>query len=109
MPGTSPGMTSFVGKPLFHWLLFESDSEEARSAVSKDGQHRDFMVRDAPSALLTMRWYQGFFALTASAMLVFAEPGFSGFCWLSCGAQPDSQITSMVARMRPSGSAKRSP
>ena len=32
----------------------------------------------------------------------------SGFCWLSCGAQPDSQTISNVARMRPSGSAKRS-
>ena len=32
----------------------------------------------------------------------------SGFCWLSCGAQPDSQMTSKVARIRPSGSAKRS-
>ena len=45
---------------------------------------------------------------TASARLAFADPGFSGFCWLSCGAQPDDQITSKVARMRPSGSAKRS-
>ena len=34
--------------------------------------------------------------------------GLSGFCWLSCGAHPDSQTTSNVARMRPSGSAKRS-
>jgi SAM-dependent methyltransferase len=39
----------------------------------------------------------------------FADPGFSGCCWLSCGAQPDSQITSNMARMRPSASAKRSP
>src|SRR4051794_39772232 len=39
---------------------------------------------------------------TASAKLAFADPGCSGFCWLSCGAQPDSQITSKVARMRPS-------
>jgi len=46
---------------------------------------------------------------TASASLAFAEPGRSGCCWLSWGAQPDSQITSKVARMRPSGSAKRSP
>ena len=30
---------------------------------------------------------------TASARLAFADPGFSGFCWLSCGAQPDSQTT----------------
>ncbi len=37
-----------------------------------------------------------------------AEPGFSGCCWLSCGAQPDSQTISKVARTRPSGSAKRS-
>ena len=36
-----------------------------------------------------------------------AEPGRSGFCWLSCGAQPESQITSKVARILPSGSAKR--
>jgi hypothetical protein len=34
------------------------------------------------------------FLLTASSKLAFADPGFSGFCWLSCGAQPDSQITS---------------
>ena len=45
---------------------------------------------------------------TASARLAFADPGCSGCCWLVCGAQPDSQITSKVARMRPSGSAKRS-
>ena len=36
------------------------------------------------------------------------EPGRSGFCWLSCGAQPESQTISKVARRRPSGSAKRS-
>ena len=46
--------------------------------------------------------------LTASARLAFAEPGFNGCCWLACGAQPDSQMMSKVARMRPSGSAKRS-
>ena len=45
---------------------------------------------------------------TASSRLAVADPGLSGFGWLSCGAQPDSQITSKVARMRPSGSAKRS-
>ena len=45
---------------------------------------------------------------TAASRLAFAEPGFSGFGWLSCGAQPDSQMMSKVARMRPSGSAKRS-
>ena len=43
-----------------------------------------------------------------SASRVLAEPGASGCCWLSCGAQPDSQTISNVARMRPSGSAKRS-
>src|SRR5205823_2750847 len=32
----------------------------------------------------------------ASASRVFAEPGCSGFCWLSCGAQPDSQTISKV-------------
>ena len=31
---------------------------------------------------------------TASSRLAFADPGCSGFGWLSCGAQPDSQITS---------------
>ena len=46
---------------------------------------------------------------SASASRRCAEPGASGFCWLSCGAQPDSQTISKVARMRPSGSAKRSP
>src|ERR1700730_6799895 len=51
---------------------------------------------------------QSRFPFTASARLAFAEPGFSGCCWLSCGAQPESQITSKVARMRPAGSAKRS-
>ena len=50
-----------------------------------------------------------FFPFTAASRLAFAEPGCNGFCWLSCGAQPDSQITSKVARMRPSASAKRSP
>ena len=45
---------------------------------------------------------------TASARLVFAEPGLNGCCWLACGAQPDSQIMSKVAQMRPSASEKRS-
>ena len=40
---------------------------------------------------------------SASASRCAAEPGLSGFCWLSCGAQPDSQTISKVARMRPSG------
>ena len=31
---------------------------------------------------------------TASSKLAFADPGRSGFGWLSWGAQPDSQITS---------------
>ncbi len=31
------------------------------------------------------------------------EPGRSGFGWLSCGAQPESQTMSKVARMRPVG------
>ena len=42
------------------------------------------------------------------APLTFAEPGLSGFGWLSCGAQAESQMKSKVARMRPSASAKRS-
>ena len=46
--------------------------------------------------------------LTASASDIFAEPGFSGFCWLSCGAHPDNQTMSNVTRMRPSGSENRS-
>ena len=33
--------------------------------------------------------------------------GLKGCCWLSCGAQPDSQTISKVARSRPSASAKR--
>ena len=39
---------------------------------------------------------------SASARRVCAEPGRSGFCWLSCGAQPESQIISKVARILPS-------
>jgi len=46
--------------------------------------------------------------LSASASDAFAEPGFSGFCCDSCGAQPDSQMMEKVARMRPSGSENRS-
>lgn len=34
-----------------------------------------------------------------------ADPGCSGFGWLACGAQPDREIISNVARMRPSASA----
>jgi hypothetical protein len=45
---------------------------------------------------------------TASSRLALAEPGRSGFGWLSCGAQADSQTMSKVVRMRPSVSAKRS-
>ena len=33
--------------------------------------------------------YDGRTALIASSSRTFAEPGFSGFCWLSCGAQPE--------------------
>ena len=39
---------------------------------------------------------------SASASRARAEPGLSGCCWLSCGAQPDSHTISKVARMRPS-------
>ena len=39
---------------------------------------------------------------SASASRACAEPGRSGFCWLSCGAQPDSQMISNVARTLPS-------
>ena len=45
---------------------------------------------------------------SASASRCVAAPGLSGCCWLSCGAQPDSQTISNVARRRPSASAKRS-
>src|SRR5262249_9580992 len=44
---------------------------------------------------------------SASARRRLAEPGASGRCWLACGAQAESQTISNVARMRPSGSAKR--
>ena len=37
-----------------------------------------------------------------------AEPGLSGFCWLSWGAHPDNQMISKLARKRPSSSANRS-
>ena len=52
--------------------------------------------------------HAAFFPFTAASRLAFAEPGRSGCCWLACGAQPDSQMMSNVARMRPSASAKRS-
>jgi len=64
---------------------------------------------DSAFALMADIRRMGASFFTASARLAFAEPGRSGCCWLSCGAQPDSQITSKVARMRPSVSAKRSP
>ena len=44
---------------------------------------------------------------TAASKLAFAEPGRSGLGWLSCGAQPDSQMMSKLARTRPSRSEKR--
>jgi hypothetical protein len=44
----------------------------------------------------------------ASARRAFAEPGRNGRCWLSWGAQPESQTRSKLARSRPSGSPKRS-
>ena len=46
--------------------------------------------------------------LSASASRICADPGRSGFGWLSAGAQPVNQIVSKVARSRPSRSAKRS-
>ena len=45
---------------------------------------------------------------SASARRALAEPGRKGRCWLSCGAQPESQTRSKLARSRPSASAKRS-
>src|SRR5208283_4937298 len=45
---------------------------------------------------------------SASESHVVAEPGVSGFGWLSCGAQPESHRMSKVARSRPSGSENRS-
>ncbi len=45
---------------------------------------------------------------SASASRILAEPGGKGFCWLSCGAQPETKIISKVARTRPPGSANRS-
>ncbi len=45
---------------------------------------------------------------SASASRACAEPGLSGCCWLGCGAQPNNQTISNVARRRPSASAKRS-
>jgi hypothetical protein len=46
-------------------------------------------------ALLGLTWtYLGPSFFTAASKLTFADPGRSGFCWLACGAQPDSQITS---------------
>ena len=47
-------------------------------------------------------------APNASARRECAEPGLSGCCWFGCGAQPDSQTISNVARTRPSASANRS-
>jgi len=38
----------------------------------------------------------------ASASRAFPASGLSGGCWLGCGAQPDSQTVSNVARLRPS-------
>ena len=49
------------------------------------------------------------FTPSASASRCPAEPGARGFCCLGWGAQPDSQTISNVARMRLSGSEKRSP
>ncbi len=47
-------------------------------------------------------------ARSASASRDRADPGFSGFCWLSCGAQPVSVMISKVARTRPPAAPKRS-
>jgi uncharacterized protein len=38
---------------------------------------------------------------SAYASRILAEPGRNGFCWLSCGAQPERKIDSKAARMRP--------
>ena len=47
-------------------------------------------------------------AAAAARPVDVADPGSSGFGWLSCSAQAASQTRSKVARRRPSGSAKRS-
>ena len=43
------------------------------------------------------------FVPSASASRASALPGRSGFCWLSCGAQPVAVTISKVAGTRPSG------
>ena len=54
---------------------------------------KDVDARDKPGH--DEREAQAFGArFTASSKLAFADPGRSGFGWLSWGDQPDSQITS---------------
>ena len=71
------------------------------SAVSNHEIALSLILRDArESALLRMTarfaGRTAYFGarFTASSKLAFADPGRSGFGWLSWGAQPDSQITS---------------
>ena len=61
----------------------------------------------APQRHGRLRPYSPVCSLTpsASASRIFAEPRGSGFCWLSCGAQPARCTISKVAGMRPSASA----
>ena len=54
---------------------------------------------DATGQALAQLFFPSTFVKLTSAL-----PGFSGCCWLSCGAQPLSQRISSVARTRPSAS-----
>jgi hypothetical protein len=87
----------------------------ARFAVNPSGAPRRFAVSGSPVSKAAPQDGEPAFEsssqrrlFSASASRVVAEPGFCGFCWLSCGAQPLSHRMSKVARSRPSGSANRS-
>ena len=55
------------------------------------------MTKDSQTQMATVR--PGVFKMPQ------ADPGRSGFCWLSCGAHPVSAMTSKVAGIRPPSSA----
>src|SRR3954468_1649386 len=95
MPGLVPGIHDLRAEP--------------RGVDGRDiGERKRRRPSDGMPAMTAERAYVPPAFFTASARLAFADPGLSGCCWLACGAQPESQMMSNVARMRPSASAKRS-
>jgi hypothetical protein len=93
---------------LFEGCAGRTGSDIAGSRPAPAFAHRPLRIRVAGNHGFAFSPVLSSVTPSASARRALAEPGRKGRCWLSCGAQPESQTRSNVARSRLSGSAKRS-